>query len=341
MKKTLLLCAIAGLSQATFGQLTQANEPSVGAYSNMYLCDSNAVSYESMTGTGVTWDYTTLGMYPGETRTIGIGDATTSPHYSDFSSATKTLEIQGLLTTFMSSDASSRVSHGFVYSEQTLGDVKAIFDDNPAVLMTYPFDQGDNQTDVYAGNLDFTFNGIPMTPDAAGVIYSEIDGTGTMLFPGETINNVMRYKSVDTATTDIPLFGEMEIVRTQYEYYDLADQELPIFVHTTVLIQQPGGGTQIGSNTLVLSKYAVGTVGVSEQDAVEFAVYPNPAQDEVMIKGAFDQANVTVYNTQGQQVLNTMIANGQRINTSALNAGMYLVKVEVDGQSTTKNLSIR
>lgn len=341
MKKTLLLCAIAGISQVSFAQLTQANEPAIGESSNMYLCDSNAVSYENITGAGVTWDYAGLGMYPGETRLIGIGDATSSPNYSDFPSATKTLEIEGLLTTFMSSDASSRVSHGFVYTEQTLGDVKAIFDDNSAVLMNYPFAQGSYQNDVYAGNLDFTFNGIPMSPDAAGTIYSTVDGSGTLLFPNETINNVLRFKSVDTALTDIPLFGEMEIVRVQYEYYDLADQNLPIFVHTTVIIQQPGGGTQIGSNTLVLSKYAVGTVGVTEQDAIEFAVFPNPAQDEVTIKGAFSQAVVTIYNAQGQQVLNAEVANGQSINTAALNAGMYLVKVESNGKATVKNLAIR
>lgn len=340
MKKTLLFFVAVTSSQMMFAQLTQSNEPAIGEVNNMYLCDSNAVAYENVTGTGVTWDYTSLGMYPGETRAVGILDATTAPNYADFPSSTKALQIQGLLTNYMSSDASSRIMHGFVYNEPTMGDVKAIFDDNQAVLMTYPFGNGDSQSDVYAGNLDFTFNGFPMTPDATGIIYSSVDGSGTLEFTGMSVPNVIRYKSVDTANTDIPLFGQMEIIRTHYEYYDLANDNLPVFIHTTVTIQQPGG-TQIGSNTLVLSKYAVGTVGVEELNTAAFTMYPNPAQEAVTIKGAFSNANVNIYTTQGQLVLNTAITSGQTISTAGLNPGMYLVKVEADGQTTVQNLTIR
>jgi hypothetical protein len=71
-----------------------------------------------------------------------------------------------------------------------------------------------------------------------------------------------------------------------------------------------------------------------------FTVFPNPANGtEVYINANADyvSAKVAVYNTLGQQVLNTnqnFSSNRQlKLNVSALQAGMYIVKLVTDNCS--------
>jgi hypothetical protein len=52
-----LLCSI---SYSVYAQMTEATDPSINSSSILYLCDSNAVNYANVTGTGVTWDYSAL-----------------------------------------------------------------------------------------------------------------------------------------------------------------------------------------------------------------------------------------------------------------------------------------
>lgn len=84
--------------------------------------------------------------------------------------------------------------------------------------------------------------------------------------------------------------------------------------------------------TLLFKQAALGTntpIAVTKG----FTVYPNPANSELYINADADYASakVAVYNTLGQQVLSTnqnFSANKQlKLNVSALQAGMYVVKV--------------
>ena len=58
-----------------------------------------------------------------------------------------------------------------------------------------------------------------------------------------------------------------------------------------------------------------------------FILYPNPASHSLYIKGLTIPTQVSVYNPLGVLVLNTTVEPNQPINTSLLNNGMYLVKV--------------
>lgn len=67
MKLNLLL-ATSLLTGAAFGQFTQANEPTIGTNVTMHVLDSNAVNYDAVIGTGVTWDYSTTPGITGATK---------------------------------------------------------------------------------------------------------------------------------------------------------------------------------------------------------------------------------------------------------------------------------
>ena len=78
-------------------------------------------------------------------------------------------------------------------------------------------------------------------------------------------------------------------------------------------------------------------VGVDENKAQTFSVYPNPANTFVNIAGE-DIDNICIYNAIGEKMLST---NEQCINVSNFANGLYLVRVVFkNGESSTQNLLI-
>lgn len=337
MKKTLLIATVITLTQGLNAQITQASEPAIGATASMYLCDSNTNNMNAVTGATATWDYSSLAMYAGEMRTITQLNATTAPNATDFPSSVTAFAIEGLLTTYSSSTVTERTSQGFVYNEPALGSVIAKWSTDEAVMITYPFAYSNISTDNFSGNVD----GVPGGPyPATGTVTTTFDGTGTMLFPSSvSVSGVSRIKTVTDADLTTML-GVVNVKLTQYDYYDFATTNLPIFTLTNVIIV--GGPITTPMETqLVLSKYPGAIVGLSDKEEVKFSMYPNPATDELTITGEFNEATMTIVNAVGQVVTAKTIASGEKVSVSNLQAGLYIVKIEKDGITTVKNLSIK
>lgn len=337
MKKTLLFSTllISGLAGA---QLNQANEPAIGATQSMYLCDSNATNYSAVTGSGVTWDYSDIMGYYGQDKTVSITDATTNPDYSSFPGSAKAYEIGSTVTTFFNSDANHRYSQGFKFYEPSVGDVYATFEADSLTMVTYPFALGSSLTDSYSGTMDFTFNSIPVTEALNGNAYAWIDGEGTLLAPlGVTVNNVLRYKSIDTSTTILPIIGAVEIIREQYEYYDLANQSLPVFIHSSITMQQPSAAP-LAEVSMVLSLYTPEVwAGIQEEAAVSFNIYPNPANDKIKVQGEFgEDATASILDQTGRTLTQVALSNLTTIDLSGVDAGVYYLTVDSNGATTTK-----
>lgn len=339
MKRTLLIATIATSFTGMAQSLTQANEPAIGETQQMYLCDSFATTYEGTTGAGVTWDYATLAKYNNVIRTVSIEDATTAPNASSFPTSTKTIKVENSLETYFNSTSTERVSQGFVFNEPSFGELVAVFDTDEETLVEYPFSNGSSLSDAYDGTLYFQFNGVPMSPAAAGSCYAWIDGQGTLIMPdGSTITDAIRYKMIDTSTTNIQLFGDLEIVRTQYEYYDVANANLPVLTLSRLLIQQPGGGLPLADNSIVLSAVEpTNTVGLFSNELIEFETYPNPTTGSITLNGEFaGDAEATIYDQSGRIILSKKAINGATIDLSNVNTGMYILKVTSNGASGTK-----
>lgn len=83
-------------------------------------------------------------------------------------------------------------------------------------------------------------------------------------------------------------------------------------------------------------------LSVDGLDANAFSVYPNPTSTGfVNIVGINDTAiSVSVYDILGKRVINELLTNN-RINVSALNAGLYIVKISQNDASITKKLVIK
>lgn len=69
------------------------------------------------------------------------------------------------------------------------------------------------------------------------------------------------------------------------------------------------------------------TVSIDENNEVAFVVYPNPAENYVMIE-SIKEAEVSIYSINGQMVSSQTISEGTNtIDVSNLNAGIYFMKV--------------
>lgn len=349
MKRILLSTTAVLFAAATFGQtFTSANEPAIGVGNTLYVVDSNVTNYAATTGAGVTWDYSTVLGYSGETRNIDVIDPSGTTNAADFPTATKALQIESFLTSYFYGTATERVSPGFVFEEPTFGEVKAVLDTDEEKVLEYPFDNGDSFTDAFSGTLYFDLNGLPQNPPCSGTITVEYDGTGTLLLPGSTlVTDVSRIKLRDSINATVTFIGDVIMYRTQYEYYDVANSGLPLFVHTTVEITQPGATEPLTEFTLVLSSVEADEfIGLEENEVSNFSIFPNPTADiaTISFNTAGETATISVFDAAGKKVINTnnvSTNSAYSLDVNELVTGIYLVNIDINGHTTTKRLSIK
>jgi hypothetical protein len=85
-------------------------------------------------------------------------------------------------------------------------------------------------------------------------------------------------------------------------------------------------------------------LGISDPDASasSFSLYPNPADDHVMITTSGDLKRVTVYNALGQLVVDQITTGKQyELKTASYTIGVYMVRVETAAGVTTRTLTIQ
>jgi hypothetical protein len=347
MKRNLLFIASLLLGAQAFGQFTDANEPTVGQGTTLYVIDSAAVNYEAITGTGVEWDYSIYAGYDGVFRTVSVIDPSTTGFGMDYPTSTTALAIQDFLVNFSSSSATERTSQGFVYSEVNFGDVIVKFNVDEATQYTYPFELGNVINDNFAGEMTNTLLG---THSLTGVLNATYDGYGTLkLADGVTLANVSRYRISDVSTiaiTGTGLFdGTYELVRDQFEYYDLTNSNLPAFVYTTVILRLAGSSNPLSEFNLALSEVdPISIVNVQEINNADFAVYPNPAADvlNIQLKNELNNATVSIIDATGRIVLSQALnAKSNTIDTAALNQGLYIIRVNNAGAVTSEKVVIK
>lgn len=347
MKRNLLFIASLILGSQVFGQFNQSNEPTIGEGTTLYVIDSNAVNYAAITGSGVEWDYSIYGGYDGVSRNITIVDPVSTGFSADYPSATAALAIQDFLVNFSSSTATERVSPGFVYSEVNFGDVVVKFNVDDAIQYEYPFGLGDVVNDNFEGEMtNMNLGTHPLT----GNLTATYDGYGTLkLADGVDLTNVSRYRISDISTitvTGTGLFdGSYELVRDQFEYYDLANSNLPAFVYTTVILRLAGSTNPLSEFSLALSEVdPIAIVNIQEASNADFAVYPNPASDVIKIdlKKETNNASVSIIDAAGRTVLSQELNNQfNEINIASLDQGIYFVRVSNAGSVKSEKVVVK
>ena len=85
-----------------------------------------------------------------------------------------------------------------------------------------------------------------------------------------------------------------------------------------------------------------GTLGLNDVQSLEMNIYPNPVNGNfVTIQTPINGVKyVEVFDITGKRLINTSLS-ADTLEVSSLSAGMYLIKVTVEGQSKTSKLIVR
>ncbi len=337
MKKNLLIACLA-LSTTSFAQeeFNDGNSPQIGNSTLMYVLDTNASNMANVTGTGVTWDYSgTAGVY-NETKTITAVSPASTSEGADFPNAAVAIEIPGFVTTYNTSSMSDYVSEGFSFTEATFGTVNAVYSTDNGMLMMYPY--------AFGGSINDNLSGVVKTtsyPDfpCTGTVKTTVDGEGTLILNSSTtLTNVLRMKVQDSVNVNAGIIGTVIMKRIQYEYYHHATSNLPVLVHSSIVVSLGGDQT----TGLVLSAYAPDDyLNVNDEAFSSVSVYPNPATENIAIKGLTEDATVVIYDLSGNAVKTIDLGVGtSTVSVSDLLNGSYVLKATTASGTFTKKIAV-
>ncbi|PKR80757.1 hypothetical protein CW751_08275 [Brumimicrobium salinarum] len=348
MKRNLLFgfSLIIGLSASA--QFTDANKPVQGDGTTLYLIDESAPNMATEVGSGAVWDYSTYAGYNDDARNLTVFDASSTAEAALYPISVEALEVEGLTMSYSISSAAERLSQGFVFSEPNLGDVIVQFDSVDATTHVYPMGLGDAVVDSFIGHASFNFNGAQNVL-VLGELHAKVDGQGTLKLANNDYTNVLRYSLIDTIVMKDVSTGfmgtiDVNIYRAQYEYYDLANNSLPLFVHTTIIVAPEGGVISPTENKLVLSlDNPAANVGLVKNELEQTVIYPNPAKGvmNIDLPSNVEKADIKITDAAGRHIDAYTNVNGPlKVSTSSYQQGVYLIHISNDMFKTTKSIVV-
>lgn len=105
----------------------------------------------------------------------------------------------------------------------------------------------------------------------------------------------------------------------------------------TTMLSEDGGASWMqmpGMETIFFVAGECETLGVSDLSTVDFDYYPNPVNDFLTIQSQETVESIDVYNLLGQIISTSNKISDGKIDLSALNSGIYLVKATFEGGNT-------
>lgn len=350
MKLKLLSASIFfGATTVIFGQslqFTQANEPVAGDGRGMLVVEvADAAAFDVLTQAHVNgniWDYRGISVTT-ETSVMGVETTANHPtHSTDYSSATKYFK-SGPVDNFISSSASVRSSHGYVYSDLIGTDPVVIhFSNSGQTLMTYPFAEGNSTSGPISGTMTATYSGLPLNINFAGVgNVRYTHANGDILLPNsEVISGVSRVIYMDSIAGQTML-GTATLKRTVVEYYVEAQGNLPVMVETSARLFLGNSTTPVMSaQTIEIDEDYQNYVSTSVVDLFQMTIAPNPSNGTITINGDFNSASVKVVDIQGKVVATESLTAGSSFNITQ-GAGVYFVSVSTEKGTQTQKVVIK
>ena len=94
------------------------------------------------------------------------------------------------------------------------------------------------------------------------------------------------------------------------------------------------------SMAFFLSKKSGCDIGIEELVLSGVEVYPNPANNSFTIDGLTDPVRLELLNSSGVLCMKQVVQPGEKVDISAMPAGVYVLKMDIEGAVATQRLII-
>lgn len=293
-------------------------------------------------GKNVVWDFRSLELTKDFVGTLD------NPNISKgafiFNESNTLLEEFGNFFYFKSTESYIE-QHGFMSAN---GNVRIKYH-TPFVKMKYPFTFGNS----FAGSFGGTYNSAEKQLGTINGSYAvDGDGIGTLMLPGNMVyENALRVREVRSFTQTINN-RNYDIETITYRWY-VNGHRFPILVLISNTTTYENGrshtSTQAAYNAVALNEIAIPLEVTTYNSNVQFDAFPNPYHNQVTIRFNLEQASsidLSVYDINGRLVkvlFKGLNEGGEKTfqfsaKEMGLAKGAYIVKLNVNGQETSKRI---
>jgi len=336
-----LLLSVCAISQPT---LNLGGLPGFGTTVQTSSVNAAGIS-PGASGANQTWDFTA---YPdtGAIDSITFVSPASTPFVSNFPTATiayrvstDSLEAYGYLK-----ESSSALELLGSAVNDNASEIISVYT-NPQSIYSFPATLNSTQTDTYRSSFDFAEFGVTVV--SSGTLSYVVDGYGTLITNSGSYPNTLRFKKRDISTdSTLSDFGDFvsESRNTTYEWVSVANgASIGIWTISTDTTLGSFGQPDSYSQNVSHTRGDFSTAGIKQSQNLNLSVFPNPANDKVLILLPGD-ATVSLLDLSGRLVLSqnfTVTAGSMPIvDVSALPASTYFLKAEGKGFSANGKLVV-
>jgi hypothetical protein len=337
MKKlyTTLLLILPFITKAQ--TITQADLPTVGTAFTM----AHDTAYQAPAppaGMGQNWDYSTL--LNQKTDTTLFMDATGTPYTGTFpTSNLVTIDPTDTSYTYFTSNSSGLYVDGFYSSSFHLSYTPS------QLYLPVPFTFNDVRSSVARALIDTNVI-VGGTPQHVNVhIESDddfiADGTGTLITPTGTYNNVLRvkvtsimYDSTFVIVLGSPVFFSASATQTvTYQFVTSGNQ-----VNYIMSLDADSLGTTISGAQYLVASVQLAVPNIQAKNDVR--IYPNPVVNTINFSGSLSQSEITIFNERGMLVYRSKLSDAAALNVESFSHGNYFYEVK-NGDNVYKGSFIK
>jgi Secretion system C-terminal sorting domain len=338
MKKISTLIALAFAASPLLAQFSMSAGDVPQSGDNQYFtrCDTTGISAGSP-GTGQTWDFSAV-VPQGAGVTVNYGAPSGHPNGATFPGSNLVQSYVGFYKFFNATTDSLELT-----GERSVANTPCPYVKTPT-LYIYPMNFGymhsDSATGTYA-------DGFISSVNRKGTYTVEFDGSGTLITPFATYNNVNRIRTLgvfrDSSWTGA---AESDVLLLRYEWY-VQGTRTPRMIVTFTSVSINAGPPQIGKDVW----YADQNIGLADgQGDFGMTVSPNPAKGQASVRyqlPASDEVSLTLLNSAGQTVrvirdgFQASGDNAAQIDLQGLASGLYLIRLQAGDQAQTSRLVVQ
>jgi len=337
-------------------QITQANHaPALNDFYNTVLYDSTGIS-PGASGAGAVWSFTNAASIRSVVTAYSCTTAASTASASAYPSASVTMVSSGSSAYYSSTGSKLQYWGGTLpFKIQGFSIALTYTGTAAATAMPYTAILNSSVTSAVSGTLSSPTSST-VSGYFSGTWTVNVDGYGTLKLGGTpvTFTNVSRAVTTQSlnfnVTAPLPVSGN--VFYTIYDYYYIAKSKFPMFTIATAVVNATVfGNPSTTTQTMVTLNSDYTTVGIDEisNSISNLAVYPNPVKNNLNLSFTntnADEVSYELFNTVGQVVKQDKLGNEKGevkkvLNVSGLDAGTYILKLDVGKSTSVKKINIQ